>query len=253
MQEKVIYNLLLYIVFISSIVIFAVLLFIKAPYGRHYRGGWGFSTSAKVGWLAMEFPAVAFMIILFVAGNKTGNIVAMVFLGIWLSHYLHRTFLYPFLMKGGYKRFPVLLILFAVIFNSINSYLNGRYLFYFSNKYPLSWLYDLRFIFGIAVFFSGLVINTHSDSILRGLRGPQSIGYKIPRGGLFKYVSNPNYFGEILEWIGWAILTWSMAGLAFAVFTIANLLPRAISNHKWYKSKFPEYPDDRKIIVPFLY
>ena len=44
----------------------------------------------------------------------------------------------------------------------------------------------------------------HSDSILASLRGPGETGYKIPRGGLFCLLSAPNYFGETLEWCGFA-------------------------------------------------
>jgi len=40
------------------------------------------------------------------------------------------------------------------------------------------------------------------------------------------------------------------AGLAFAVWTIANLAPRARSNHKWYRETFPDYPENRKALLP---
>ena len=56
----------------------------------------------------------------------------------------------------------------------------------------------------------------------------------------------------MIEWIGWAILTWSLAGAAFAIYTIANLLPRALQHHRWYKSQFADYPADRKAIIPYL-
>ena len=52
----------------------------------------------------------------------------------------------------------------------------------------------------------------------------------------------PNYLGEIVEWTGWALATWSLAGLAFAVYTAANLAPRAVANHDWYLSTFDDYP-----------
>ena len=84
------------------------------------------------------------------------------------------------------------------------------------------------------------------------LRAPGESGYKIPSGGLFRFVSCPNYLGEILEWSGFALATWSVAGLSFAAFTLANLLPRALSNHRWYQKTFPEYPEDRRALVPFL-
>ena len=63
----------------------------------------------------------------------------------------------------------------------------------------------------------------------------------------------PNYFGELLEWTGWAIATWSLPGLAFAVWTAANLVPRARANHRWYQEKFPEYPRQRRAVLPGLY
>ena len=62
---------------------------------------------------------------------------------------------------------------------------------------PLSWL-------GLFLFLLGMGINVHSDSVLRGLRAPGETGYRIPHGGLFSHVSAPNYFGETLEWCGFA-------------------------------------------------
>lgn len=149
MQEKLIYNFLLYIVFIMAALIFFVLWFIKAPYGRHYRKGWGINTSARIGWMVMESPTVILMAFLFVIGNKTNNFVAVIFLLIWMSHYFQRVFIYPVLMKGGQKSFPILLTAFALIFNIINTYLNGRYLFYFAPDYNLSWLGEPRFLTGL--------------------------------------------------------------------------------------------------------
>ncbi|MDD3776786.1 MAG: DUF1295 domain-containing protein [Actinomycetota bacterium] len=252
MQEKLIYNFLLYAVFISALFVFLALWFIKAPYGRHYRKGWGLFTRARLGWIVMESPTVILMAFLFIIGNKSDNLVAIIFLAIWMSHYLQRAFVYPVLMKGGQKRFPLMVIAFALIFNLINTYINGRYLFYFAPDYGLDWLTSSRFVIGLLVFLLGLAINIHSDSILRELRKNNEQGYSIPHRGFFKYVSSPNYLGEIMEWIGWAILTWSLPGLAFAVFTIANLFPRAFSNHRWYRNNFEDYPEHRKAIIPFI-
>ena len=97
-----------------------------------------------------------------------------------------------------------------------------------------------------------MIINIKSDDILFALRDDGSTGYKIPRGGLFEKVSCPNYLGEIIEWTGWAIATWSLAGATFAIWTVCNLAPRALAHHKWYKEEFEEYPEDRKALVPFL-
>ena len=58
--------------------------------------------------------------------------------------------------------------------------------------------------------------------------------------------------GEIIEWIGFAVMTWSVAALAFAIWTAANLAPRALSHHKWYRETFPDYPTERKALIPFV-
>jgi 3-oxo-5-alpha-steroid 4-dehydrogenase 1 len=155
-------------------------------------------------------------------------------------------------MKGGKKEFPVILMIFALLFNTINGYVNGKYLFHLAPVYPLSWFYDPRFMTGAILFITGMVINIYSDHILRNLRKSEKNEYRIPYRGLFKYISCPNYFGEIIEWMGWALATWSIPGLAFAVFTFANLVPRAFANHRWYRSKFPDYPEERKAIIPFI-
>ena len=82
------------------------------------------------------------------------------------------------------------------------------------------------------MFFLGMAINIHSDHILRNLRKPGEKGYKIPRGGMFDYVSGANFFGEILEWAGFAVATWSVPGLAFSFFTCCNIGPRAYQHHQ---------------------
>ena len=252
-NEKTIFNALLITLFVISMLLFASLFFIPAPYGRFTRRGWGLRINPRLAWVAMEFPAFFVILICFLVGNRKNNLVANIFLIIWMLHYIQRTFIYPFLMRYRQKTFPVLVILFSVIFNTLNGYLNGRYLFYFSHPYEPGWLRDPRFITGVTIFIVGYIINLYSDQLLRRLRNPGEHTYKIPYGGFFEYISSPNYFGEILEWIGWAIATWSLPGLAFALFTIANLTPRAFSNHKWYIENFPDYPKKRKALIPFIY
>uniref|UniRef100_A0A1I7XKG9 S5A_REDUCTASE domain-containing protein n=1 Tax=Heterorhabditis bacteriophora TaxID=37862 RepID=A0A1I7XKG9_HETBA len=85
---------------------------------------------------------------------------------------------------------------------------------------------------GVLVFSSGMFINVQSDSILRNLRKPKEMGYQIPRGGLFEFVSGANFFGEIVEWMGYALICRSLPAIAFALFTICNIGPRAIQHHK---------------------
>ncbi len=139
------------------------------------------------------------------------------------------------------------------VFNGINSYLQARWIYTFSPLYPITWLLNPFFIAGVIIFFIGFIINLHSDYIIRHLRKPGEKEYKIPYGGMFKFVSSPSYFGEITEWTGWAIMTWSIPGLVFAVWTFANLAPRARTNHLWYIRTFPDYPKNRKALIPYIF
>jgi 3-oxo-5-alpha-steroid 4-dehydrogenase 1 len=246
-------NVALLVIFISAPLVFALLYFETAPYGRHFRSGWGPSIDARMGWILMELPALVVIAIIVLFDGRRVSPLSFLLLGLWEIHYLYRTCLFPFLIRENGKRFPVVLILFAGIFNSLNGYANGAFLAG-SSPLPLSgFLPNMRFVAGLALFAAGFATHVWADRDLRRLRAPGEIGYKVPRGWLFDYISSPNYFGEITEWCGWALATWSLPGLAFAVFTIANLVPRAHANRQWYLSQFPEYPKERKRVIPFVY
>jgi protein-S-isoprenylcysteine O-methyltransferase Ste14 len=154
-------------------------------------------------------------------------------------------------MRQSGKRMPIVIVGMAIVFNSLNGYINGRWVSHFG-EYPDAWLTSAPFLIGVSCFFAGWAVNQHADAILLRLRRPGDSGYRVPRGGLYRWVSCPNYLGEMLEWIGWAVATWSLAGFAFAIFTAANLLPRALSNHRWYKQEFPDYPPSRRAVIPGL-
>jgi 3-oxo-5-alpha-steroid 4-dehydrogenase 1 len=224
--------------------------FVIAPYGRHSRGGWGPTVPARLGWLVMESPAVLVFAGVYLAGPHRAEVVPLLLLGLWQAHYLQRTFVYPFLMRAG-ARMPATLMLMAISFNVLNGYINARWVSHLGT-YPVGWLTDPRFLAGVALFVGGLALNIGADRTLRGLRAPGETGYRIPHGGAFRWVSCPNYLGEIVEWFGWALATWSVAGLAFAVYTTANLAPRAVAHHGWYRERFADYPVRRRALVPYV-
>ncbi len=123
---------------------------------------------------------------------------------------------------------------------------------------PVPGGFKARFNFGILVFLAGFIINFHADSVLLRLRkaskakGTQR--YSIPHGGMFEYVSCANYFGEILEWTGFAIASASWAGIAFAIYTFSNVAPRGYHHHLWYATKFEDYEKlNRKAVIPFVW
>ncbi len=134
---------------------------------------------------------------------------------------------------------------------ALNGYLNGMWVGVFG-QYDNAWLTDIRFITGVVIFISGYALNKRSDYILSHLRKPGETDFKIPYGAGFKYVSAPHYLGELMTWTGFALASWSWAGLLFVVMTAANLIPRALSTHKWYHETFDDYPKERKAVIPLI-
>ena len=243
---------------VFSIIIFISLLKITVPYGRHIRGGWGPKISTRLGWFLMELPSPLIMFVTFMNGSVQKNMVHYLFVLLWELHYINRTFIFPFRIRGDRKQMTLTVVLMAIFFNLVNGYLNGTYLFSLSSQYTLRWLFDLRLVIGVLLFIIGFVINQVSDSILRKLRAggegndSSENQYQVPQGFLFKRISCPNYFGEIIEWFGWALLTWSPSGFAFFIWTAANLLPRALSHHRWYNQQFSAYPEKRSAVIPYI-
>lgn len=253
MNTPIIYTQLLIFLLCISPIILITLLFVTAPYGRHSQSGWGIKMDNRMAWIIMELPAVLAILGVYLYYRNAIHPASVIFIIIWQWHYIYRTFYFPFRLKKTNRSFPVLLVLFAIIFNIINGYLNGVFLFHIRPITNMAYFSQWHFILGLILFSTGFFIHYKSDKTIIDLRKNSDVQYSIPRGGLFSYITNPNYFGEFLQWTGWAILTWSVAGAAFALFTFCNLFPRAISNHKWYRATFENYPKERKVFFPFLY
>jgi len=242
------YNVALIFQFSVSLVVFVFLFFVSAPYGRFTRKGWGTRMNSLVAWMLMEIPAaLTIAVCAWIFRDTIG--LSWIFLLIWEFHYIYRTFVFPAKMHHGRKTFPLTMVVSALFFNTINGFINGVFLFKLQPLTDPSWFIDPRFILGVLVFLTGFSIHVDSDRRIQAQK-PAPGRYIIPQGGLFRWVSCPNYLGEIIQWFGWALLTWSPAGLAFAVFTFANVFPRGISGHRWYKQNFPDYPKNRKAILP---
>lgn len=254
MNELTIYYIILFFFLGLACVTFIVLFFLPAPYGRYASRTWGLHINNRIAWVVQEMPAFLMMFVYCLIAERPLTAATVAFLCLWQAHFIQRTFIYPFTLRGG-KPVPLVTVLSAISFYLANTYVQGRWLFTLSpeDMYTSAWLADPRFISGTVLFIIGYVINRHSDYILRSLRKPGESGYNIPHGGLFTYVTCPNYLGEIIIWAGWAVATWSLAGIYFFIWTMANLIPRARSHHSWYKTTFPDYPPVRKILFPFLW
>jgi protein-S-isoprenylcysteine O-methyltransferase Ste14 len=257
-NEIDLYWIVLWSFAVFAVIAFVSLQFVSAPYGRHMREGWGPKINATLGWIVMEAPSPLTFLACWLVAEPARRFSAtgIVFLVMWQTHYLYRSFVFPFRRRGGTQEMPLSIVLMSIVFNLANGYLNARWIYTIGPERPTAWLVDPRFLGGLALFAFGWAVNHQSDRILFALREPGAAGrgdYKIPYGGFFRFVSCPNYFGELVEWTGWALCTFSPAGLTFALGSAANLVPRARQHHRWYREKFADYPRERKAIVPFIF
>ncbi|OQR93948.1 CorA Metal Ion Transporter (MIT) Family [Thraustotheca clavata] len=228
---------------------------VSAPFGRHASLSWGPVIDNKLGWFLMELLSPVIISISYIRQYilRSSTSYAWVLYTLWITHYTNRTLIYPLRISSKSKPMPVLIVLCACGFNLMNAGLNAAYLELYATLYDQTWLSSPLTIVGLLLFICGMYINITSDNILIRLRKPNEKGYKIPHGSFFEYVSCPNLMGECIEWLGFGIVAWNLGAFSFTIWTSANLIPRAMSHHKWYKAHFKEYPDERKAIIPFIY
>lgn len=254
---------LCYIMILAGVIVFVALYFVDAGYGKLMNEKWGPTINNKVGWCLMECPVFLVMLFFWVRSDVKFQLPYLIFFILFEVHYFHRSFIGPYLMRGN-GQIPIIIMAMSIVFNVLNGYIQGKFLFelapdnsLFAARYTTAWLTDSRFIVGTVIFIIGMVINMHSDYIIRHLRKPGDTKHYLPKGGMYKYVTSANYFGEIVEWAGWAILTWSVAGFVFVWFTMANLVPRANSIYHKYEHDFAEefnsHRPKLKRVFPFIY
>ena len=250
------FNLFLIVMAALAVIVFVSLFYVNAGYGKFYHSKWGPSVDNHLGWFLMEVPVFLAMLVLWWLSDRRNDGIRLVFLLLFELHYFHRSFIFPQQLRG-HNRMPWTIVLMGALFNTLNALMQGGWIFYFSpaDYYQTDWLLKLPFIAGTLLFFAGMYINIHSDSIIRNLRKPGDTAHYLPRGGMFRYVTSANYFGEFVEWVGFAILTWSWSGAVFALWTFANLAPRAARIYDLYTSEFPGEIDTAKVkrMIPFIF
>ena len=250
-----VYNSLLTIMPLLAVVVFVALFFVKAGYGMFHTKRWGISVPNKLGWVIMELPAVLVMAYLWSTSVSRLDAAPLCFFLLFELHYVQRTFVFPFLMRGK-SMMPVSVMLMGVVFNLINGFLLGEGLFHLAPEglYSDAWLTTPAFIIGTLIFLTGFGINLHSDNVIRNLRPKGDTRHYLPQRGMYRFVTSGNYLGELTEWVGFAILTQSTAAWIFALWTFSNLAPRAYAIRKRYRQEFGvEAVGKRKCLIPFIW
>ncbi|KAL9651837.1 hypothetical protein ABK040_000185 [Willaertia magna] len=249
----------------------------------HFIKSIDFTMSGKLAWFLQENQTIIWFLYVFYfyyyKSEDTKDIGTIRFLQqvlgtiMLLGHYIHRAIIFPLFRVHHMSHSSLLVFSSAVLFCIINGYLNGTHLFIYSNANNSYFNDNLQIIIlpiGILLYCVGYYINYTSDRILINLRKDnhksssnsannnnsteKNKQYYIPYGGLFEYISSPNYFGEQIEWIGFLLTVQNKVALLFVLSTFCNLFPRALETNKWYQEKFGEkYKKlNRKAFIPFI-
>ncbi|MDI9537188.1 MAG: DUF1295 domain-containing protein [Bacteroidota bacterium] len=250
------FNGLLIIMAIIALFVFIALHYVEAGYGKMISPKWGVAINNKLAWILMECPVFFVLLYIWSQSPRQWDTVPLIFFLLFELHYFQRAFIFPFLLKGKSKM-PLSIMAMGILFNTINGYIQGEWIFFLApeDMYTIDWLTTPQFIIGTIIFFIGMGINFNSDHVIRNLRAPGDTKHYLPKKNMYRYVTSANYFGEIVEWTGFAILTWSLPGLIFVLWTCANLVPRANSIYHKYKKEFGDEFNERKLkrIFPFIY
>ena len=175
-----------------AVVVFTALQYVTAGYGMMYSHRWGPTVGNRIGWVLMEAPVFAAMLLLWLCSPRHTETAPSVMIVLFLLHYFQRSFVFSAANQrqgahagchyhdGGciqpYKR------LYDRRLAALR--ISGRVLHHV-------WLWSPQFIAGTLIFFAGMGINIQSDSIVRSLRKPGDTRHYIPRGGMYRYVTWP--------------------------------------------------------------
>ena len=249
------YYMTMWAMALTAVIVFIALYFVKAGYGIFRTKQWGFSINNKVAWVLMEAPVFIVMLYMWTSNGASTALPAFLAFLLFELHYFQRSFVFPLMMKGN-SRMPIAIMAMGIVFNVINGLLIGTSLFVFPPSQfneGAVYLTHPTAIAGIIVFFCGMGINIHSDHVIRHLRQPGDTRHYLPQKGFYRYVTSANYFGELVEWTGFALFCSTPAAWLFVVWTAANLVPRAAAIHKRYREEFGDAVGNRKRVIPFIY
>ena len=236
--------------------VFATLFFVDAGYGKLNKNSqfWGITIPNKIGWVIMEAPSFLISILFYMKSNEERKYKKEIIACLlpFAMHYFQRSFIFPLLIKGR-GRMPIAVMMMGFVFNVINSTLQCNWLYNISNVHYYDGLFSkFRFYLGLMIFVIGMFINIQSDHIIRTLRKPGDNKHYLPDRGMYRYITSANYFGEIVEWFGYSIMTNSLTSILFVIWTAANLVPRSFSIYNLYISEFGNIVLTKKRIIPFI-
>ena len=113
-------------------------------------------------------------------------------------------------------------------------------------------------LLGIVLYLTGSYINTSSELDRHRWKNRPENKVHLYTQGLFKYVRHINYFGDIMLFIGFALITQDIRALYIPLFMTLNfifiLIPAKEAYLKdKYRIEFEQYSKRSKKLIPLIY
>lgn len=164
--------------------------------------------------------------------------------------HLYRGLFYAFKRNKHSSEWPINTFIFTLTQKIIFSILAGVA----TALYIEQQLFDFWIILESIAILIAFVIQIKIDFYLTGQRFVGPKGYRPLKGGLFDYVSCPNYLCELIIWICWGlILELNFGVISMWVWLIPTIYVRAVHRHRWLHRTFKgNLPKKQTPIFPFI-
>lgn len=123
------------------------------------------------------------------------------------------------------------------------------------------------FVIGCILFVLGEIGNCVCHVMLKNLRQHSEQNRRVnstsshilPRGFLFELVACPHYFCEIVTWLGFGLMTFTLSSWLFFAASLTTLVIYSRQKHDAYIRTFDGkegrdfYPTNRKALIPYIF
>eukprot|EP00747_Dinoflagellata_sp_TGD_P183729 gnl/TRDRNA2_/TRDRNA2_38827_c0_seq1.p1 gnl/TRDRNA2_/TRDRNA2_38827_c0~~gnl/TRDRNA2_/TRDRNA2_38827_c0_seq1.p1 ORF type:complete len:312 (+),score=37.79 gnl/TRDRNA2_/TRDRNA2_38827_c0_seq1:133-936(+) len=231
----------------------------SAGYSKFANPAKSFKVASRPGMVCLYFPALMISVYYFLTAPRKskGNGRETITAGLLTFHFGKRVLESLFLHKYSGTMDGDFLVPISCAYALTATLLAHQQLQVTEYSHPLT-----QPVFGIGVGFAavGQLGNFYHHFLLAQLRkgddggdGGDKKTYVIPSGGLFKFVTMPHYFFELVFWLGFACVTQHLNSFLTVADMTSYLMGRSVATTRWYRAKFEDYPPERKHLFPFVF
>ncbi|XP_060675771.1 uncharacterized protein LOC107413006 [Ziziphus jujuba] len=204
--------------------------------------------SGRTGMLFLYTPSflVAFTSLLFFSN---GDIRVLLLKYALALHFFKRIFEVLFVHRfSGQMVVDSAIVISLTYFSSTATMIYTQHLTQVLQGPPI----DLKYI-GVLLFLTGICGNFYHHYLLSQLRGKGEKEYKIPKGGLFGLVIGPHYLFKIIAFVRVSFISQTVYAFCFTIGTLFYLMGRSYATRRWYLSKFEDFPQHVKALLPYVF